>query len=378
MLTMRQSPKPETLVASSSGKPQTGPIDVDNGAFWEAEKNLQAIHEMATEHLQQGEYTEALEVFEEILRGQLARYGEDHYRVGTALHNIGIVHMRRGDYGKAIEVYKEAVRVRKKSLDPMHPDVAVSLAQLGVAYMESRKHRKAIGAFREALKIRRKSLGNQHPKVAKILNNIGCSLFELDELEVAKVAFEEALAIHRTLLKNMGENNNKNHEKDDPANHYHHNHPSESLLLSVASTQCNIASIKLYCGKFEEACVDLEEALLIQQCVLGDEHPLARRTQESLAWMERSKEIGGGSSSNNTNDATLDLLSQLTGTLSSTAATIAKGNNNNNKGGEQETSLSVFGSLEQRFRDLYAELDVACRGWESADEEETTKQTFSF
>jgi tetratricopeptide (TPR) repeat protein len=299
---------------------------VDNGTFLEAEKNLQAIHEMASEHLRQGECAEALEVFEEILRGQLARYGEDHHRVGTALHNIGIVLMRRGDYARALEVYKEAVRVRKSSLDPFHPDVAASLAQLGVAYMERSKYRKAIGAFREALRIRRKCLGNDHPKVGKILNNIGCSLFELEELDVAKVAFEEALDIQRNLLR----------------------HPqtastglvSESTLLSIASTQSNIASIKLYRGQYDEAIVDLEEALLIQQCALGDDHPLARRTQESLAWMERSRKAA-------TTPVSVDLLAQLTGTLST------KSSNDRNA----KNSNSMVDSLYSRF-------DLACRGWD--------------
>lgn len=229
---------------------------------------------MATEHLQQGELTEALDVFEEILRGQLARYGNSHYRVGTAHHNIGIVHMRRQDYPNAIRSYREAVRVRKQTLDPDHPDVAVSLAQLGVAYLESKKHRKAIGAFREALKIRRKCHGNTHPRVAKILNNIGCALYELNELEVAQVAFEEALSIQRELLRDLPVDSEDN---------------SEGSLLAIASTQCNIASIKLYCGEFDDAAVDLEEAMLIQQCVLGDDHPVVLRTVQSLQWLETAR-----------------------------------------------------------------------------------------
>ena len=309
-------------------KQHTGPVDVDDGHFLEAEKNLQAIHEVASEHLRQGEFAEALEVFEEILRGQLTRYGEGHYRVGTALHNIGIVHMKRGDYARAVTVYKEAVRVRKVSLDPDHPDVAVSLAQLGVAYMESNRHRKAIGAFREALKIRRKCLGNDHHKVAKILNNIGCSLFELDELEVAKVAFEEALEIQRNLLRNMKESEEG---------------LSESSLLSIASTQSNIASIKLYCGQYDEACVGLEEALLIQQCVLGDDHPLVRRTLESLKWLEKSRDeaqFGIG---------TLGLLSS--------------------------SQISVFDSLEEKLNRVYAGFDVACKGWDVSDEKDETDET---
>jgi hypothetical protein len=63
------------------------PVDVDDGSFVDAERHLKAIHDMAAEHLAHGEYAEALEVFEEIFRGQLERYGADHYRVGTALHH---------------------------------------------------------------------------------------------------------------------------------------------------------------------------------------------------------------------------------------------------------------------------------------------------
>jgi tetratricopeptide (TPR) repeat protein len=326
------NPNSDAAVIECTPKVRTCPVDVDDGTFLEAEKNLQAIHEMASEHLRQGEFAEALEVFEEILRGQLARFGENHYRVGTALHNIGIVHMRRGDYTRAVSVYKEAVRIRKMALDPFHPDIAASLAQLGVAYMEKDKHRKAIGAFREALKIRRTCLGNEHPKVAKILNNIGCSLFELNELEVAMVAFEEALDIQRTLLR---------YPVDE--------HPvSESSLLSIASTQSNIASIKLFCGQFDEALVDLEEALLIQQCALGDDHPLARRTQESIRWMETSRPRSEPT------PAALDLMTQLTN----------ESNSSNVSSSKSPSKKRILSS--NMFDALFARLDLACggNGWD--------------
>lgn len=262
------------------GSVPTCPVDVDDGSFLEAEKNLQAIHQMASEHLKHGEYAEALDVFEEILRGQLTRYGPDHQRVGTALHNIGIVHMKSGDYANAIEVCKEAVLVRKSALGPSHQDVAESLAQLGVAYLESKKNKKAVIAFREALKIRRNGLAPNHAKVSKILNNIGCALYEMDELEVAKVAFEEALEVQRQTLKDHGE-----HAKED---HWNQN------LLSVASTLSNIGSIKLYWGHYDDALVDLEEALLLQQSVLGDGNPVSQRTQESLEFIHAARRVDEG------------------------------------------------------------------------------------
>jgi len=248
------------------------PVNIDDAFFLDVEKNLQAIHDMGIEHLKHREYSEALEVFEEILRGQLTRYGEQHYRVGTALHNIGIVHMKQGNFNEAAHVSYEAVRIRKLTLPPDHPDTAVSLSQLGVALLECRKFKKAIAHFRDALRIRRKCYGPKHLKVAKLLNNIGCALYELNELDVAKVAFEEALEIQRSTLREVPVQ-----DLDEPSN---------QVLLSIASTLSNIGSIKLYWGLSAEAFIDLEESLLIQQSVLGDDHPFAKRTQECLEWIE--------------------------------------------------------------------------------------------
>lgn len=325
---------------------------IEDSAFLEAEKNLQAIQEVATEHLQQGEYSEALEVFQEILRGLLTRYGEEHPRVGTAVHNIGVVHMRRSDYTKAVVAYKEAVRVRKMVLENDHPDVAVSLAQLGMAYLELNKHQRAIGAFREALRIRRKCYGNYHSKVGKVLNNIGCALYELDELEVARVAFEEALDIQRRILKN---DSNETETKSNDA-----------ALLSIASTQSNIASIKLYYGEFDEALLDLEEALLMQESVLGDDNALVQRTRESLEWLEvqraQQQEFLAKQGSNvkvELFDASIQARdikpffnknappSTITELAETDKASIANG---------------VFRTLERSFRKLHADLDYMSCG----------------
>lgn len=249
----RKKDAPPPTARQSKTRNQTGPVDVDEGAFVEAEKHLQAIHDMATEHLAHGEYEEALEVFEEIFRGQLERYGADHSRVGTALHNIGIVHLKSGNYPKAVEICTLAVTIRKKALAPNHMDVAVSLAQLGVAHLECHNYRDALLAFRDALTIRRQVLGMKHPKVGKILNNIGCTLYELDELEGARLAFEEALDIQRESLRGST-------IREDPAES---KSSFNQLLLSVAATLCNIASIKVRWSRYDEASLALEEALLV-------------------------------------------------------------------------------------------------------------------
>jgi tetratricopeptide (TPR) repeat protein len=226
--------------------------DVNGGTFFEAEHNLRAIHDMAAEHLAHGEYAEAIEVFEEILRGQHERYGPIHFRVGTALHNLGIVHLKSGDYEKAIEICSQAVKVRREALVPNHPDVAVSLAQLAVAHLECQQFEYALAAFHEALHIRRTQLGPKHPKCSKILNNIGCAMYSLDKLEGSRLAFEEALEIQRETLR-MG-----------PSAEHGQEFQSTHVMLSIASTLCNIGSIRLRWGQLDDACVALDEALLVR------------------------------------------------------------------------------------------------------------------
>lgn len=229
------------------------PCDLDEGAFLEAEHNLRAIHNMAAEHLAHGEYEEAADVFEEILRGQQERYGQDHYRVGTALHNLGIVYMKKGDYEKAVEICQRAVGVRKDSLVPNHPDVAVSLAQLGVAHLESQNYLEALSAFRDALHIRQTLLGPKHIKCSKILNNMGCVLYSMEDFKSSKRAFDEALEIQREALRSF--HSNEGNESNGKQ--------SNTLLLSMASTLCNIGSIRLRWREFDKAIVALEEALLV-------------------------------------------------------------------------------------------------------------------
>jgi len=255
------------------------PCDLDEGAFLEAEHNLRAIHEMAAEHLAHGEYEEAADVFEEILRGQQERYGQDHYRVGTALHNLGIVYLKKKDYKKAIEICQRAVTVRKDSLVPNHPDVAVSLAQLGVAQLESQNYHEALEAFRDALHIRRNFLGPRHTKCSKILNNIGCALYSIEDFGAAKRAFDEALDIQRDALRILP---SKEGAESNGTR-------SNTLLLSMASTLCNIGSIRLRWGDFDEAGIALDEALLVQQSVLGDDHPIVLSTLDSIELVETAR-----------------------------------------------------------------------------------------
>jgi tetratricopeptide (TPR) repeat protein len=143
--------------------------------------------------------------------------------------------------------------------------------------MEIQEYAIALASFREALRIRRKSLGSKHPLVIRLLNNIGCALFEMNNLDDARVAFEEALDLQRGLMRenSLGEkcpstseslkgNKDTNEigqdleleEEIDPRE-------AHNMLLSIALTLCNLGSIHLRWGMYDQSLAFYEEALLV-------------------------------------------------------------------------------------------------------------------
>ena len=74
---------------------------------------------------------------------------------------------------------------------------------------------------------------------------------------------------------------------------------AEQLLLSTAATLCNIGSIRLRLGDADGAIVALEEALLVQQSVLGDDHQIVLATADSIGFIESKRGNGGRHASGN-------------------------------------------------------------------------------
>jgi tetratricopeptide (TPR) repeat protein len=85
------------------------------------------LHETAKAAMNEGDYENALNMFEAILRAQLDRFGsEEHSSVGAALHNVGVVRLRIGEPLKAEEAFLRALAIRRNVLEAGHLDLAVS------------------------------------------------------------------------------------------------------------------------------------------------------------------------------------------------------------------------------------------------------------
>ena len=263
-------------ISSSQESSSTDPQEIQ---MRQAERNLRAIHSLAEQHLQFNEIPEAIDVLQEILRGVRELHGEEHYRVGTVLHNLCTVFMRIRDFKKASYYCRQAVEIRKKALGSLHPDLALSLSQMGVIHLELEEYDEAVKCFQQALVIRRRTLSSNDPEIARLLNNIGCSSYEAGKLELAKESFEAALIVQKASMhgaipksssdQELGRNDQQSQDVND-------------ILLSITSTLRNIGSVALQRKQYNEAVVALEEALLLQQSLLGDDHPIVKNTKDSI------------------------------------------------------------------------------------------------
>lgn len=217
------------------------------------------------EQIKQNNFNQAIITLNEILHHQRQgiRKGNNRLLEGITLHNIGVVYLLSGKFEQAFPCFQESVLVKQAAFGDGHPEVAVSLVETGILIFAKEKYEEALNIFNDALKIRIQAFGSKDPKVAMVLNNIACAHFEMGNPLNALATFKEAREIEQHAL---GSSQNANLD-----------------LLHVATTLSNIGYIQLQIKNYEEASGNLEDALLVQQSVLGDNH---RTVQDTLSNIE--------------------------------------------------------------------------------------------
>ena len=285
----------DTVASINSNERRPGPIDIDSCERHltpTERRHLHAMHQLGNKHLRKGEYPQAIEIFSEILRGQKERHGKRSLQCAVAMHNLGAVCMKCNRYVETVRLCDGAARIRVEKLGRDSLDVASSLSQQGVALMELKEFRLALASFREALRIRTKAWGlvsdkANHPLIVRLYNNIGCALFEMNQLQEAKLVFDDALSRQRGLMKansNMGVGIAKANGGDGG------NNVNLSIPLSISLTLTNLGSIHLCLNEFDESLAYFEEAVLIQESVLGEKHKLVTKTKENINFVIQAQE----------------------------------------------------------------------------------------
>lgn len=189
--------------------------------------------------------------------------GINFYRVGIIAHNLGVASVLAGNDSEAIEMFKDAIQLKEAAFGSDHPQVAQSWDELGIQYFARGDFTRARESFQIAHNLR---VGDHqqpnNPLLAMTLNNVACCDFQTGQHDQALKTLENARDIQ--------------HQAASSSEH------GELDLLHIAIVYCNCAYLNLALKRYEEARSILEEALLIQQSVLDDDHRAVRDTLSNL------------------------------------------------------------------------------------------------
>lgn len=185
------------------------------------------------------------------------------FLVGISVHNLAVAKILAGDDTDADSLLREAIELKSLAFGREHAEVALSQEELGIQLFAGGDFLGAKSIFEDVFNFRSKiAEDTANPKLAMTLNNIACCDFQLGNYTAALQSMENARSIQ--------------HHADGSSVH------DELDLLHVAIVYANCGYLNLALKQYDEARSILEEALLIQQSVLNDNHRAVRDTLSNI------------------------------------------------------------------------------------------------
>jgi tetratricopeptide (TPR) repeat protein len=181
------------------------------------------------------------------------------YMLGITVHNLGVVCVLAGKDTQALPLFEEAVTLKQSTFGPDHPEVAISLDELGIQLFGNERYQEAFDAFSQSHQILAKSYGPRHPGLSMVMNNMACCSYQMRHIDQALTLMDEAMAFQRETRKDNGSGGGSSAIAD-------------LELLQKAILLNNSGYLKVSVKRYDEARACFEEALLLQQSVLGDSY----------------------------------------------------------------------------------------------------------
>ena len=159
----------------------------------------QKLIEFGTLHHRLGQYSEALQYFEQAL----ARFRDIGDRQGevNALFNLGVVYDSLGQYPQALDHFQQALAIARDIGD--HQGEGVTLGNLGIVHRNLGQYPQALDHHQQALAIAR-DISDRHGESAA-LNELGNIYLNLGKYPQALNHHEQALAIAHDIGDRRGE-----------------------------------------------------------------------------------------------------------------------------------------------------------------------------
>lgn len=155
---------------------------------------------MATTLLHRGEYAEAAQILEPLLRERRAVAGPlDEIYLLTAT-NLGSAYMRLGRLTEAEPLLLEAFEGKKQTLGETHERTLTSVHQLANLYTALERTDDALQFFRASYEGRRDTLGDKHPRTITAMRGLGTALTKLGRTDESRDILDQSREISIEVL----------------------------------------------------------------------------------------------------------------------------------------------------------------------------------
>lgn len=257
-----------------------------------------SLNQLATLYHGQGRYSLAEPLYQRALAIRQQALGSEHVDVAESLNNLAYLYNSMGNYSQAEPLYRQALAFCEKHLGDQHMYTANSLANLAEVYRAQGEYAQAEQLHRRALEIREQTLGLNHPHSAKSLNLLAeiylsqqkfneSDVFALRALEVWEKSVSQEhnyMAIGLDTLARLRRVQGRPTEAEPLAIRalaiFQNIWGNDGHAASSLNTLAEIACDQQACSRAEEL---LQQALQIQEELLGAEHPETARSLYNLA-----------------------------------------------------------------------------------------------
>ncbi|MEP6483337.1 MAG: serine/threonine-protein kinase [Rudaea sp.] len=145
---------------------------------------------------------DAIDVYEEVVVLDRARFGEQSNQLADALSGLSRAYRRLDDFDRAEQYARAALAIDKAIYPGDHWITANHLNALGVALKQKRDLGGALDAFREALRISEATFGEDHPDTIIALQSVATTEMQLEDFAHAIPRLRRALSAN---IKRFGE-----------------------------------------------------------------------------------------------------------------------------------------------------------------------------
>jgi tetratricopeptide (TPR) repeat protein/CHAT domain-containing protein len=237
------------------------------------------VNNLAMLYLDMGDNAKAARLAQQAAEIQKAVWGEHHPHYAVALNNLASVCKQRNDFPTAVSLQRQVIAIDKEALGENNPQYALDLHNLATIYGDMEDYAKAEPLFRQAMAIRKQTLGEKHPAYRGSRMCLLQSLFGLANADAergnfaaARKTYQECLEIQTSLF------GGKSWQADDTRRDLADMDRLEKMDANLRSQLAEANRLSKQADKlveesrFRETLPLVQQALKIQQSILGEEH----------------------------------------------------------------------------------------------------------